>query len=251
MRRSCTVRRNGFGRVHKKGSDIRAFPSWGCLRNFNSTDVRSLAQATESPRFLPHAMRGPSARHQITVEAGLAGSDPTAPLGRAAAPPEIDSAYTRVCLGGKPRSDGRWPSWEPSRDHHGGGRCAPHPRPAGEMRRRFRLWRRPRMLEAIRHVDTSIKLYQASSSEMFGKVRESPQTEQTPFYPRSPYGVSKVFAHYITVNYRDRLHARRPRLAGARQDRSRVPAPRRSGPPDRQPHQGEVRPGLGADRRLR
>ena len=71
------------------------------------------------------------------------------------------------------------------------------------MRRRFRLWRRPRILEAIRHVDTSIKLYQASSSEMFGKVRESPQTEQTPFYPRSPYGVSKVFAHYITVNYRE------------------------------------------------
>ena len=60
-----------------------------------------------------------------------------------------------------------------------------------------------RMLEAIRHVDTSIKLYQASSSEMFGKVRETPQTEQTPFYPRSPYGVSKVFAHYITVNYRE------------------------------------------------
>ena len=60
-----------------------------------------------------------------------------------------------------------------------------------------------RVLEAIRHVDTSIKLYQASSSEMFGKVRETPQTEQTPFYPRSPYGVSKVFAHYITVNYRE------------------------------------------------
>ncbi len=59
------------------------------------------------------------------------------------------------------------------------------------------------MLEAIRHVDTSIKLYQASSSEMFGKVRETPQSEQTPFYPRSPYGVSKVFAHYITVNYRE------------------------------------------------
>ena len=60
-----------------------------------------------------------------------------------------------------------------------------------------------RVLEAIRHVDTSIKLYQASSSEMFGKVRETPQSEQTPFYPRSPYGVSKVFAHYITVNYRE------------------------------------------------
>ncbi len=60
-----------------------------------------------------------------------------------------------------------------------------------------------RCLEAIRQVDTSIKFYQASSSEMFGKVREVPQTEVTPFYPRSPYGVSKVFAHYITVNYRE------------------------------------------------
>ena len=60
-----------------------------------------------------------------------------------------------------------------------------------------------RMLEALRQVDTSIRFYQASSSEMFGKVRETPQTEDTPFYPRSPYGVSKVFAHYITVNYRE------------------------------------------------
>jgi GDPmannose 4,6-dehydratase len=60
-----------------------------------------------------------------------------------------------------------------------------------------------RVLEAVRHVDPSIRLYQASSSEMFGKVREVPQTELTPFYPRSPYGVSKVFAHYITVNYRE------------------------------------------------
>ena len=60
-----------------------------------------------------------------------------------------------------------------------------------------------RVLEAIRQVDPTIKLYQASSSEMFGKVREIPQTELTPFYPRSPYGVSKVFAHYITVNYRE------------------------------------------------
>ena len=60
-----------------------------------------------------------------------------------------------------------------------------------------------RLLEAIRHVDTSIKLYQASSSEMYGRVREVPQTELTPFYPRSPYGVSKVFGHYITVNYRE------------------------------------------------
>jgi GDPmannose 4,6-dehydratase len=60
-----------------------------------------------------------------------------------------------------------------------------------------------RVLEAIRQVDPSIKMYQASSSEMFGKVREVPQNEMTPFYPRSPYGVSKVFAHYITVNYRE------------------------------------------------
>ncbi len=60
-----------------------------------------------------------------------------------------------------------------------------------------------RLLDVIRRVDSSIKFYQASSSEMFGKVREVPQTEVTPFYPRSPYGVSKVFAHYITVNYRE------------------------------------------------
>jgi GDPmannose 4,6-dehydratase len=60
-----------------------------------------------------------------------------------------------------------------------------------------------RILDAVRRVDPSIRFYQASSSEMFGKVREVPQTEMTPFYPRSPYGVSKVFAHYITVNYRE------------------------------------------------
>src|SRR3989440_4749210 len=60
-----------------------------------------------------------------------------------------------------------------------------------------------RVLDAIRQVDSKIRFYQASSSEMFGKVREVPQTESTPFYPRSPYGVSKVFAHYITVNYRE------------------------------------------------
>jgi GDPmannose 4,6-dehydratase len=60
-----------------------------------------------------------------------------------------------------------------------------------------------RVLEAVRHVDPGIRIYQASSSEMFGKVREIPQTELTPFYPRSPYGVSKVYAHYITVNYRE------------------------------------------------
>ena len=60
-----------------------------------------------------------------------------------------------------------------------------------------------RILEAIRQVDPTVKIYQASSSEMYGRVREVPQTEMTPFYPRSPYGVSKVFAHYITVNYRE------------------------------------------------
>ena len=60
-----------------------------------------------------------------------------------------------------------------------------------------------RVLEAIRLVDKQIRFYQASSSEMFGKVREVPQTELTPFHPRSPYGVAKVYAHYITVNYRE------------------------------------------------
>lgn len=60
-----------------------------------------------------------------------------------------------------------------------------------------------RTLEAIRHVNRKIKYYQASSSEMFGKVRETPQSESTPFYPRSPYGVAKVYAHYLTVNYRE------------------------------------------------
>ncbi|HUX75747.1 MAG TPA: GDP-mannose 4,6-dehydratase [Anaerolineae bacterium] len=66
-----------------------------------------------------------------------------------------------------------------------------------------------RMLEAIRTVDESIRFYQASSSEMFGKVREVPQNENTPFYPRSPYGVAKVYGHWITVNYRESygLHA--------------------------------------------
>ncbi len=60
-----------------------------------------------------------------------------------------------------------------------------------------------RMLEAVRLVDPTIRFYQASSSEMFGKVREVPQRETTPFHPRSPYGVAKVYGHYITVNYRE------------------------------------------------
>jgi GDPmannose 4,6-dehydratase len=60
-----------------------------------------------------------------------------------------------------------------------------------------------RLLEAIRLVNPATRYYQASSSEMFGKVREVPQTEHTPFYPRSPYGVAKVYGHWITVNYRE------------------------------------------------
>lgn len=60
-----------------------------------------------------------------------------------------------------------------------------------------------RLLDAIRHVDPAIRFYQASSSEMFGKVREVPQRETTPLYPRSPYGVAKVYGHWITVNYRE------------------------------------------------
>src|SRR5437879_11415068 len=66
-----------------------------------------------------------------------------------------------------------------------------------------------RLLDAIRIVDPGIRFYQASSSEMFGKVQEVPQTERTPFWPRSPYGVAKVYGHWITVNYRESygLHA--------------------------------------------
>src|SRR5882672_6299906 len=60
-----------------------------------------------------------------------------------------------------------------------------------------------RMLEAMREVCPEARFYQASSSQMFGKVREVPQNEQTPFYPRSPYGVAKAYAHFITVNYRE------------------------------------------------
>ncbi|MCC7207706.1 MAG: GDP-mannose 4,6-dehydratase, partial [Anaerolineae bacterium] len=60
-----------------------------------------------------------------------------------------------------------------------------------------------RILAAIKHVNPKIRFYQASSSEIFGKVREVPQRETTPFYPRSPYGVAKVYGHWITVNYRE------------------------------------------------
>jgi GDPmannose 4,6-dehydratase len=66
-----------------------------------------------------------------------------------------------------------------------------------------------KMLEAVRHTNPKIRFYQASSSEMFGHVRETPQCETTPFYPRSPYGVAKAYGHFITVNYRESfgLHA--------------------------------------------
>ena len=60
-----------------------------------------------------------------------------------------------------------------------------------------------KLLEAVRLADWPIRFYQASSSEMFGKVQEVPQTERTPFYPRSPYGAAKVYGHWITVNYRE------------------------------------------------
>ena len=80
-----------------------------------------------------------------------------------------------------------------------------------------------RMLEAMREVCPEARFYQASSSEMFGKVREVPQTETTPFYPRSPYGVAKAYGHFITVNYRESydLHATsghplQPRVAAPR-----------------------------------
>ena len=66
-----------------------------------------------------------------------------------------------------------------------------------------------RILEAIKSIDRKIKFYQASTSEMFGKVKEIPQNEETPFYPRSPYGVAKLYAHWITINYREsyNMHA--------------------------------------------
>ena len=100
-----------------------------------------------------------------------------------------------------------------------------------------------RLLDAIRIVDPDIRFYQASSSEMFGKVVEVPQTETTPFYPRSPYGVAKVYGHWITVNYRESydLHAssRHPL-----QPRVAPPRPRVRDPQDHQHgRQDQARPG--------
>jgi GDPmannose 4,6-dehydratase len=69
------------------------------------------------------------------------------------------------------------------------------------------------LLEAIRVVDPTIRFYQASTSEMFGKVHAVPQCEETPFHPRSPYGVAKLYAHWITVNYRELRHFRRKRYS--------------------------------------
>src|ERR1700754_2234323 len=63
-----------------------------------------------------------------------------------------------------------------------------------------------RMLEAVREAAPEARFYQASSSEMFGKVREVPQNEETPLYPRSPYGVAKAYGHFITINYREPYH---------------------------------------------
>ena len=89
-----------------------------------------------------------------------------------------------------------------------------------------------RILEAIRIVNPKIRFYQASSSEMFGKVQETPQTEKTPFYPRSPYGVAKVYGHWITVNYRESygIHAVSGILFNHESPRRPVRQPRRDRP---------------------
>src|SRR5207247_2491601 len=82
----------------------------------------------------------------------------------------------------------------------------PKPKPAprsGQPRRTPLITGVTRLLEAVRLAHPAARVYQASSSEMFGKVRETPQRETTPFYPRSPYGVAKVYGHLITVNYRE------------------------------------------------
>ena len=121
-----------------------------------------------------------------------------------------------------------------------------------------------RVLEAIRQVDPGIRIYQASSSEMYGRVREVPQTELTPFYPRSPYGVSKVFGHYITVNYRESYGMfavsgilfnhesprRGHRVRDPQGDRRRRAHQARTGRSPR-PRQPRCLPGLGFCRRLR
>ncbi len=89
-----------------------------------------------------------------------------------------------------------------------------------------------RMLEAIRIVDPKIRFYQASSSEMFGKVVEVPQREETPFYPRSPYGVAKVYGHWITVNYRESYRSMPVRVSSST---TRVPGAGWNSSPTRSP----------------
>ncbi len=119
-----------------------------------------------------------------------------------------------------------------------------------------------RLLEAVRFADWPIRFYQAGSSEMFGKVRETPQRETTPFYPRSPYGVSKVFAHWMTVQYREahdlfavngilfnhesprrgRTFVTRKVTRGDRRDRRRPPGQALPGQPRRPAATGATRP---------
>ena len=107
---------------------------------------------------------------------------------------------------------------------------------AGVDGRVYRTGRDPHA-GAIRMVDRAIRFYQASSSEMFGKVQEVPQTETTPFYPRSPYGVAKVYGHWITVNYRESYDlfaapascsTTRARAAARNLSPARSPTPRRA-----------------------
>ena len=99
-----------------------------------------------------------------------------------------------------------------------------------------------RMLEAIRTAGVQARYYQASSSEMFGKVREMPQTEATPFHPRSPYGCAKVFAHWITVNFRESygLHASSGILFNHESPRRGETFVTRKNFPRRGPHQGRA-----------
>src|SRR5439155_1138227 len=103
-----------------------------------------------------------------------------------------------------------------------------------------------RILEGIREVCPDARFYQASSSEMFGRARETPQSERTPFYPRSPYGVAKVYGHFITVNYRESfgLHASSGILFNHESPRRGRPASRSWSQTPRGPGRGSAgRPG--------
>ena len=120
------------------------------------------------------------------------------------------------------------------------------------------------MLEAVRQTDPTIRFYQAASSEMFGKVRETPQTELTAFHPRSPYGVAKAYGHFMTVNYRESYgmfaglgHPLQPRVAAPGLGVCHPQGHRRCGPhqagPGNRVAAGQPRrqAGLGLRRRLR